>query len=156
MAGVSRTDTEYRYLIRKHQPRRAERRFAAVISNPGLEELLSPLAFALAAALEGMDVSLYFQGPAVRVLRRGFVAKLSGPSRPFSRFARTGLSSIGHVSAQKKITQLQSLGAHIYVCGPSMQHFKLSPEDLAFDDVVVAEYLTFMEVMANPDIHLYV
>jgi hypothetical protein len=28
--------------------------------------------------------------------------------------------------------------------------------DLAFDDVTVAEYLTFMEIMAKADIHAYV
>lgn len=143
-------------MIRKVQPRRRGRRFAAVISNAGLEELLSPLAFALAAALEGVDVSQCFQGPAVRVLSRGFVDRLSGPNRPFSRFARTGLNAIGHLPAQQKIAQLQSLGAHIYVCGPSMEHFNPHPDDLAFNDVVIAEYLTFMEVMANADIHLYV
>ena len=42
-----------------------------VISNPDLEELLSPLGFALAAALEGIEVRLYVQGPAVRILGRG-------------------------------------------------------------------------------------
>jgi hypothetical protein len=70
LVTVSRTSPECRYLIRKIQPRRPERPFAAIISNAGLEELLSPLAFALAAALEGVDVSLYLQGPAVRVLSR--------------------------------------------------------------------------------------
>lgn len=36
-----------------------------------------------------------------------------------------------------------------------MQHFKVSPEDLAFQNLIIAEYLTFMEVMVNSDIHLY-
>lgn len=156
LVDASRAGPECRYTIRKGKPRRTGRRFAAVISNPGLEELLSPLSFALAAALEGLDVSLYFQGPAVRVLTRGFVDKLSGPSRPFSRFARSGLVAQGHLPAQEKITQLQSLGAHIYVCGPSMQHFKVHPEDLAFEGVTVAEYMTFMEVMTTADINFYV
>lgn len=156
LVGVSSAESQRRYVIRKSLPQPTGRRLAAVISNPGLEELLSPLSFALAAALEGLEVSLYFQGPAVRVLSRGFVAKLTGPGRPFSRFARAGLAAIGHVPAQQKIGQLQSLGAHVYVCGPSMQHFGVSREDLAFDDLTIAEYLTFMEVMAAADIHLYV
>lgn len=156
VVGVERGDREFRYVICKHPPRRSGRRFAAVISDPGLEELLSPLGFALSAALEGVEVSLYFQGPAVRVLTRGFVDRLRGPSRPFSRFARSSLNAIGHIPAQEKIAQLQRLGAHLYACGPSMEHFKVRPVDLAFAGVTIAEYLTFMEVMANADIHIYV
>ena len=38
------------------------KKVAMVISNSGLEELLSPLGFALGAALEGMEVHMYFQG----------------------------------------------------------------------------------------------
>ncbi len=75
LVGVDRGERESRYLIRKQEPRISGRQLAAVISDPGLEELLSPLGFALAAALEGVDVSLYFQGPAVRVLTKGFVGR---------------------------------------------------------------------------------
>jgi predicted peroxiredoxin/TusA-related sulfurtransferase len=149
-------DAARRYAITKRPRRSTGKHFAAVISDPGLEELLSPLGFALAAALEGIDVSLCFQGPAVRVLTEGFAEKLHGPGRPFSRFARTGLTGAGHIPAQDKIRQLRALGARLYVCGPSMRHFKVAKADLAFDDVTVAEYLTFMEIMAKADIHAYV
>ena len=37
-----------------------------------------------------------------------------------------------------------------------MQHFNMAKTDLAFDDVTIAEYLTFMEIMANADIHVFV
>jgi hypothetical protein len=37
-----------------------------------------------------------------------------------------------------------------------MQHFKVARSDLAFSDVTVAEYLTFMETMARADIHVFV
>jgi hypothetical protein len=36
-----------------------------------------------------------------------------------------------------------------------MEHFKVAEADLAFDDVIVAEYLTFMEQMVAADIHVY-
>ncbi len=156
LVAVERTATACRYVITKRPSRPSGRRFAAVISDPGLEELLSPLAFSLAAALEGVDVSLYFQGPAVRVLTKGFTEKLHGVGRPFSRFARAGLDRAGHVAAQQKIRQLQALGAHLYLCGGSMSHFHVAKTDLAFDGVTIAEYLTFMEVMAGADIHLFV
>ena len=145
-----------RFLIEKAPQQRSGHKLAAVISDDGLLELLAPLGFALGAALEGDEVSLYFQGPAVRVLAEGYTAKLHGPGRPFSRFPRSQLAKIGHIPPQDKITQLQELGARIYACGPSMEHFKVDPDGLAFDDVVVSEYLTFLEQMHSADVHLYV
>ncbi len=155
LAAARRTDGSQQYTITKRPLRPSGKRYAAVISDPGLDELLSPLAFALAAALEGSDVSLYFQGPAVRVLANGFTEHLHGPSRPFSRFARAGLIKAGHIPAQQKLRQLQALGAHIYACAGSMQHFKVAKTDLAFGNVTIAEYLTFMETMARADINVF-
>lgn len=132
------------------------RSLAMVISDAGLEELLSPLGFALAAALGGTEVSIYFQGPAVRVVTRGFTPRLHGWRRPLSRFARQGLSRAGHVDPQEKLTELRRLGAHLYACGPSMNHFGLGREDLLYDDIVVAEYLTFIEIMQQADIQLFI
>lgn len=100
-------------------------------------------------------MSLYFQGPAVKVLAKGYVAKMHGLGRPFSRFPRAGLDKVGHIAPHAKLHQLQRLGAHIYACGPSMEHFKVAATSLAFDGVVVAEYLTFLEQMDHADIHVY-
>ena len=66
------------------------------------------------------------------------------------------MSKAGHVSAQEKLAQLRDLGAQLYVCGPSLERFRVSPEDLLFDDLPLVEYLTFMKVMSQADIHLYV
>lgn len=149
------TSQSWRFTIEKGAERRSNRTYAAVIQDDGLLELLSPLGFALAAALEGHDVVLYFQGPGVKVLKRGYSAKMHGIFRPFSRFPRAELDKVGHIPPQAKIHQLQSLGGRIYACGPSMAHFKVVPTDLAFDDVTVSEYLTFMEEMDHADIHVY-
>jgi predicted peroxiredoxin/TusA-related sulfurtransferase len=156
LVSVDRAGTVCDYLIRKRDHRPGGKRVAMVISEPGLEKLLAPLGFALAAALEGSEVSLYFQGPAVRVLATGFVERLSGWNRPFSRFARAALVRAGHLPAQQKLAQLRTLGGHLYVCGPSMRQFRVTRSDLVFDDVTVAEYLTFMAVMAEADIQLLV
>jgi predicted peroxiredoxin len=110
----------------------------------------------LPRTLEGSDVSLYFQGPAVRVLAKGFTEHLHGPGRPFSRFARAGLVRAGHIPAQEKLGQLQALGGHLYACAGSMRHFKVAKSDFAFNDVTVAEYLTFMETMARADINVFI
>lgn len=145
-----------RFLIEKRPAQAKDTKLAMVISSDGLEELLSPLGFALAAALEGIEVHLYFQGPAVRVLSHRFRPKLHGCARPFSRFATAGLNKAGHIPPKQKLRQLHSLGAHLYMCGPSMQHFKVAKDDLIFDDVAVVAYFTFMAIMERADIHLYV
>ena len=155
LVDVDTTGEAWRFTIEKGAPRRSTRKYAAIIENHGLLELLAPLGFALAAALEGHDVSLYFQGPAVKVLERGYVARLHGFGRPFSRFPRSGLDKAGHIPPQAKIRQIQRLGGQIYACGPSMDHFKVAETELAFDDVIVAEYLTFMEQLDQADIHAY-
>ena len=122
-----------RFLIAKGTPTTKHSACAIVISSAGLEELLSPLGFALAAALEGIEVHLFVQGPAVRVLSRGYRPRLSGWARPFSRFAAASMAKTGHISAQDKLRQLHTLGAHIYLCGPSMDHFKVDKDDLIID-----------------------
>ena len=144
-----------RFLLEKGPGVVQDTKLAMVISTAGLEELLSPLAFALAGALEGIDVHLYFQGPAVRVLARGFHPKLSGWGRPFSRMAAASMAKSGHIPPQEKLRQLRSLGAHFYMCAGSMDHFKVDKEDLIFDDLPLVEYLTFMKVMEESDIHIY-
>ena len=147
---------EQRITLRKGEPpRHADRRVAIVVSQDGLEELLSPLGFALAAALEGSAVAVYLQGPAVHVLAPGFRARLRGLQRPFSRFARAGMERAGHVAPQTKLRQLQALGGELYACGPSLDHFGVDPDRIALERVTVCEYLTFMEVMQQADVQLF-
>ena len=154
LVEVTEHGTTRRYVVEKGPPHHSEHGLAAIISDDGLFELLSPLGFALAAALEGHDVSLYFQGPAVRVLAPGYRARMHGLGRPFSRLPRDGLAKVGHLPPQDKLRQLQHLGARLFACGPSMEHYQVDPTNLAFDDVTVAAYLTFMEQMDASDIHL--
>lgn len=150
------TSAGHRFLIEKAAPRPTDTKLAFIISEGGLLELLSPLGFALGAALEGIEVNLYLQGPAVKVLAAGYRPRIHGWGRPFTRFAAAGLDKIGHVAPQEKLRQIKELGGEIYVCGPSMQHFKVKPEELIFDDLPIVEYLTFMNVMKDADIQLFV
>ena len=140
-------DNYQRYFIEKVNIKKSERKLAMIISDPGLEKLLSPLGLALSAALSGTDVYLYFQGPAVRVLKKNFKAKLSGIQKPFSSFARKEMAKAGHLPPQDKLEQLKELGARIYICGGSMDPFGVKKSELIFDDVIVAEYLTFLEII---------
>jgi predicted peroxiredoxin/TusA-related sulfurtransferase len=149
-------DEGRRFVVEKGSGPEVARSMALVISTDGLEELLSPLGFALAAALEGMSVDIYFQGPGVRVLERGFRPKLSGWwRRPFSSMAAAGMAAAGHIAAQDKLRQLASLGAQVFACAPSLERFKVSADDLIFDDVPQVEYLSFIATMKDSDIQIY-
>jgi predicted peroxiredoxin/TusA-related sulfurtransferase len=155
LVELEKEENYQRYYIEKATLKEKEKKLALVISDPGLEELLSPLGFALGAALGQIDVYIYFQGPAVKVLKKDFKEKLHGINRFFSSFARKGLADIGHIPPQDKLRQLKELGVHFYICGPSMEHFGVKKNELIFDDVIVAEYLTFMEIMDKADIHIF-
>jgi predicted peroxiredoxin/TusA-related sulfurtransferase len=155
LKSTEKKEHYYIFYIEKSSPTEVDSQLAMVISSKGLTELLSPLGFALGAALEGIDVHLYFQGPGVKVLKQGYQAKLPGLGRPFSNTARKGMANSGHIPPQEKLQQLHELGAHIYICAGSMDHYKVKKEELIFDDIIVAEYLTFMEVMHSADIQLY-
>ncbi len=65
------------------------------------------------------------------------------------------MAKTGHISAQDKLRQLHTLGAHIYLCGPSMEHFKVDKDDLIIDGLPMVEYLSIIAVMEQADIHLY-
>jgi hypothetical protein len=54
-------------------------RVAIIISQDGLVDILSPLGFALGAAMSGMKVELYLQGMAVHLIKKG----MPGWQRPF-------------------------------------------------------------------------
>jgi predicted peroxiredoxin/TusA-related sulfurtransferase len=155
LVGVEDMVEARQYTIRKVGERRSLPGWAIVISNPGLEELLSPLGFALAAALAGSRVALYFQGPAVRVLSRSFSEKLGGWKRPFSGIARRRLENMGHPTPHVKLRQLSHLGAKIYICGPSMDHFKVTSTEILLPGVQVAAYPTFVGEMNAAGVHVF-
>ena len=71
------------------------------------------------------------------------------------RLDRKEMAKAGHLPPQDKLEQLKELGARIYICGGSMDPFGVKKSDLIFDDVIVAEYLTFLEVMENADIQIF-
>lgn len=149
-------DTNYKiYQLEKKTDPISKKKFAIIISDKGLEELISPLGFAWGAAVSGMEVHIYFQGPAVKVLEKDFKEKLKGFSSIFSGFARNGLSKIGHIPPKDKIKELKKLGAKFYICQPSMDHFRVKKSDLIFSDVIIAEYITFIEVLINSDIKFF-
>jgi predicted peroxiredoxin len=151
-----------RYIIKKNdqvdeQANITKKKVAIIISQDGLLDLISPLGFALGAATAGMDVALYFQGSGVRVLKKGFKGryKTGLSALLFSGLARNGMAAIGHAPPAEKLEQLKRLGAKIYVCHPSLDHFGVKVESIAFPGVILAEYLTFLEEMSDATVKLY-
>jgi hypothetical protein len=49
---------------------------------------------------------------------------------PVQWLTRRGLTKSGHPPPHEKLRQLQDLGARLYVCGPSMAHLNVAPDDL--------------------------
>ena len=65
------------------------------------------------------------------------------------------MAKAGHLPRQEKLEQPKELGARIYICGESMDPFGVKKSDLIFDDIIVAEYQTFLEVIDNADNYIF-
>ena len=144
-----------KYLIAKSNQMQDAQKMAMVLSDPGLEKLVAPLGLALSAALSGVEIDIYFQGPAVRLLKKDYQAKLKGLQKPFSPLARSGMAKVGHLPPEEKLVQLKELGVRFYLCGGSMAPFGVRKTDLIFEDIIIAEYFTFLEVMSDADHQIY-
>lgn len=143
------------YRIVKHHQGPVYKHFALIVSKDGSDELLSSLGFALAAALSGMQVSIFFQGSAVKVLERGYKEKQGGINSVFSHNGQNRHEPGEPITSQEKLRELERLGARFYACQPSMDRFKVKPTELIFPDIVLSEYITFMEVLAKADIRFF-
>lgn len=133
------------YVIEKGVAVSVVHRLALVVSSPEHDHLEAPLSLALAAALEDVDVSIFFEGPAVCLL-----APL--PDRTRSRFRRARSKAMGEAHGQ--LQQIHDLGGHLYVSERALAEFELTEAELAFARIIHAEYLTFLPVMEEADIQL--
>jgi len=150
-------NSEYeRYYIEKATPKKNPTKVAMIVSDPGLTTSLSPLGFALAATLQGAEVHIYFQGPAVEMFQKGFKANLKGLSRPFSMFARSQIEATGHSASQEKLKQMREFGAKFYICAPSLDYFGADKSEFIFTDIPVVEYLTFMDIISDASVKFFI
>lgn len=139
LAGETRAGGLHRYDLVKSPPRPMNEQLAIMISKPGLEDLFTPLSLALAGRMAGMETHVFFQGPGVRVLKKGFDERLSGIWAPFSGFARRQAARTGHIRPQEKLAELVELGAHLHACPLSLDQFGVPRDQLAFP-VELAQY----------------
>jgi predicted peroxiredoxin len=149
---IERTELHQTYRVVKKKESLSGKRLALMVSEEGKEELISPIGLAWAAALSGMDVDIYFQGPAVKVLDRGYEESFNRSDKIFNGAARNGLDEIGHISTREKIEELHRLGARFYVCEPSMNYFKIKRSRLFLTEITMTEHQIFMQIVADADI----
>lgn len=134
------------YVIEKGVSMTVVHRLALVVSSSAHDHLEAPLSLSLAAALEGVDVSIFFEGPAVCLLT---AAPAQGARRWLRRSRSRALSE-----AHDRLHQIHDLGGHLYASERALGEFDLSAAELAFERIIHAEYLTFLPVMEEADIQL--
>jgi len=54
----------------------------------------------------------------------------------------------------RAIEILEELGAHLYVCGPSLKEFGMKDEDIMVKSVVIASTMTWIALMAQSDVNI--
>jgi predicted peroxiredoxin/TusA-related sulfurtransferase len=145
IASVTPDNGGVRYIVVKGSPMPTVHKLVAVISTDKPHDMASSLGFARAAVLEGLEVSVFFRDEGVRVLSKFF-----SPRRRF----RDLFSRNRYPHPHGDVFRLFDHGAHIYACGVSMEQHGVTPDDLLFDNIVVAEYPTLMAVMGDADIQL--
>lgn len=127
-----------------------------VMSTASLEHAVYPLDRALAGAVLGMDVNVVFEGAGVRLPQRGYRSRLSGMvGRWFTPIVeRVMKRQIGWPLPLESVTMLEDLGAHFYVCGPSMLGYGVREEELIVTNYTIAAVVTWAQLLARTDIHV--
>ena len=150
-------DGAVRSLLRKGQHRRSGRSMTVIVSTAGLAEVVYPLDKALAAAVLGMDVHVVFEGAGVRLLKRDYRAKLSGlVGAVFTPVVeRVMKREIGWPLPAESIAMLEDLGAHFYVCGPSLFGYGVHTEEIVVRDYTIGAVVTWADLLARTDIHVF-
>ena len=157
LLGTQLGQGEARVLIRKGEPVRNDRTMTVIMSTASLEAAVYPLDKALAGAVLGMDVSVVFEGAGVRLLQRGYRSRLSGlvGSVFTSKVEQVMKKEIGWPLPQESILILQGLGAHFYLCGPSMFGYGVRDQDLIIGEYTVGAVITWADLLARADIQIY-
>jgi predicted peroxiredoxin/TusA-related sulfurtransferase len=151
------SEGEVRSLIRKGEPRPNDQTMTVIMSTASLEHAVYPLDKALAGAVLGMDVNVVFEGAGVRLLKRGYRSKLNGTIGGLftSMVERVMKKEIGWPLPQESIVILEDLGAHFYVCGPSMFGYGVREEDLIVREYALGAVVTWADLLAHSDIHVF-
>ena len=146
-----------RSLVRKGEPVANSHKMTVVLSTASLEHVVYPLDKALAGAVLGMDVNVVFEGAGVRLLKRGYRPKLAGLVGGVftSVVERVMRAEIGWPSPGRSIEVLEDLGAHFYICGPSMFGYGVKEDELAVKRCTIGAVVTWADLLSRSDIHVF-
>jgi predicted peroxiredoxin/TusA-related sulfurtransferase len=144
-------------LIQKGEPKKNDHKMTVIISTASLAHVLFPFDKALAGAVLGMDVNILFEGAGVRLLKKGYRSKLSGIIGGLftGMVEKTMKKEIGQPLPKESIKILEDLGAHFYICGPSMFGYGVQEEELIVEKYTIAAVTTWVDLLANTDIHIF-
>lgn len=156
LADVRPGGGDARVLIRKGEPVHSDKRMTVVMSTANLEHAVYPLDKALAGAVLGMNVSMVFEGAAVRLLKRGYRPRLSGlAGRAFTGMVeRVMRREIGWPLPQESILILEDLGARFYVCSPSMVGYGVREQDLIIGEYTPGAVVAWADLLARSDVQI--
>jgi predicted peroxiredoxin/TusA-related sulfurtransferase len=143
--------------IQKDDFKKNDHKMTVVISTASLEKVLFPLDKALGGAVLGMEVNVLFEGAGVRLLKKDYRSKLSGLlGRFFTGMVEKALNEkIGQPIPQRSIKILEELGAHFYICGPSMSGYSVHENELIVKEYTIAAVVTWAKLLGNTDIHIF-
>ena len=104
-----------------------------------------------------MDVNVVFEGAGVRLLKRGYRPRLSGlASGLFTAMVeRVMKTQIGWPLPQESVLILEDLGAHFYVCSPSMSGYGVHEQDLIVGRSTMGAVVTWADLLARSDIQIF-
>jgi TusA-related sulfurtransferase/predicted peroxiredoxin len=144
-------------LIQKGEPKKNERKMTVVISTASLLHVLFPFDKAIGGAVLGMDVNVLFEGAGVRLLKRGYQSKLPGAIGGLftGMVEKTIKREIGQPIPKESIAILEDLGAHFYLCGPSMFGYKVLEEELTVKNYTIAAVTTWVDLLADSDVNIF-
>ena len=143
-------------LVRKGEPVANSHKMTVVISTASLEHVVYPLDKALAGAVLGMGVDVVFEGAGVRLLKRGYRPRLAGLVGGVftSMVERVMRAEIGWPLPGRSIAVLEDLGAHFYICGPSMFGYGVKEDELAVKRCTIGAVVTWADLLSRSDIHV--
>jgi len=144
-------------LIQKGEPRKNEHKMTVVISTASLLNVLFPFDKALAGAVLGMETNVLFEGAGVRLLKRGYRSKLPGAIGGLftGMVEKTMKQQIGQPLPKESIAMLENLGAHFYICGPSMFGYKVQENELTVKNYTIAAVVSWVDLLSKSDVHIF-
>lgn len=156
ISSERRPEGELRVLIRKGEAKRNDRTMTVILSTANLEHAIYPLDKALAGAVLGMNVNVVFEGAGVRLLRRGYRARLSGVvgSLFTPMVERVMKERIGWPLPQESVRMLEDLGARFYLCGPSMVGYRVREDQLMVRNQTLGAVVTWADLLARSDVQV--